>query len=322
VNEKRRNKAVGDAAKAGQGTLEALMDLYGQKDGAALTSWPASRKRVEVVFARLLKKPVADLKALDFQLEADNYSSKNSAAFAVRTIRPVLKWASVSSRAYLKPEVALIQQPAHSKARQRVLGREELARLLPVLKASARPHAALFQFLLLTLARRDEAARARWRDVDMVAGLWTIPDAKNTKPGTVRPLHVVPLSRQAMALLASVRPESVAPDALVFATGTGTALGQWDRETKRLMEASETEGWHRHDLRRTGAIMLGEIGVLPDIIEAALNHVTIHSIQHGIYNQSRYRPEVADALQRLADVLDGIEAGGAKIIPLNRPAAP
>ncbi len=67
-----------------------------------------------------------------------------------------------------------------------------------------------------------------------------------------------------------------------------------------------------------GATMLGEMGEMPDIIEAALNHTSIHSPLAATYNRSRYRPQVAMALQRLADALDGIEQGGAEILPLMR----
>src|ERR1700679_2199710 len=74
--------------------------------------------------------------------------------------------------------------------------------------------------------------------------------------------------------------------------------------------------WHRHDLRRTGATLLGEMGELPDIIEAALNHVSIRSPLAATYIRSRYRPQVAAALQRLADALDGIEAGAAQVVQL------
>ena len=108
-----------------------------------------------------------------------------------------------------------------------------------------------------------------------------------------------------------------AADELVFRTFAGGPISNWDRETKALQEASGTEGWTRHDLRRTGATMLGEMGELPDIIEAALNHVSIHSPLAATYNRSRYRPQVAMALQRLADALDGIEAGAAKVVPLH-----
>jgi hypothetical protein len=54
--------------------------------------------------------------------------------------------------------------------------------------------------------------------------------------------------------------------------------------------------------------MLGDMGVQPDIIEAALNHVTIRSPLAATYNRSRYRPQVAVALQRLADALDSVAA--------------
>jgi integrase len=174
----------------------------------------------------------------------------------------------------------------------------------------ARAHCAVLRFILLTLARREEAAGACWREIDLTAGTWTVPveRTKNAEP------HTVPLSRQAISLLRNLGPG--AADELVFPTLTGTPLGNWDRETKVLQVASGTSGWTRHDLRRTGATMLGEMGELPDIIEAALNHVSIRSPLAATYNRSRYRPQVAAALQRLADALDGIEAGSGEVVPL------
>jgi integrase len=175
--------------------------------------------------------------------------------------------------------------------------------------------------MLLTLARRQEAAQARWRDVNLDAGVWTIPETKNGET------HVVPLSRQALDLLRSRLPKDDAgnperpdPDAPVFATSKGAPLGDWDRETKVIQRASNTGHWTRHDLRRTGATMLGEMGELPDIIEAALNHVSIRSPLAATYNRSRYRPQVAAALQRLADALDGIEVGAATVVRLHADA--
>jgi integrase len=173
----------------------------------------------------------------------------------------------------------------------------------------AKAHAAALCFMLLTLARREEVAGACWREIDLTACAWTIPGGrtKNAEP------HTVPLSRQAVALLRTLEPS--AGDELVFCTFKGDPIGNWDRETKALQAATGTKGWTRHDLRRTGATMLGEMGELPDIIEAALNHVSIRSPLAATYNRSRYRPQVAAALQRLADALDGIEAGAAKVIP-------
>ena len=96
----------------------------------------------------------------------------------------------------------MIVPPATAGRRKRVLTRDELAALLPVLRASSRPHAAALRFMLLTLTRRQETVLARWRSVDMQARTWTITETKNGEP------HIVPLSRQAMDLLRSRLPQT------------------------------------------------------------------------------------------------------------------
>jgi integrase len=312
--ERKRDRAIGAAARAGEGTLKAMLVLYEEKRGSKLKSWSHSRKRVDLVFSSLMDRPVATLTTADFQMAADSYKSSNSAAFAVRTIRPALKWCAAPGRNYVKAELALLSQPESVKPRKRVLSRDELTRVLPALKKSDRPHARCIRLLMLTLTRLNEAAGARWGDFDLEAMTWSVRETKNDQP------HTVPLSRQALALLEDIKPKEVARDTLVFATAAGTLLGNWDRETKAIHEVSKTSLWHRHDLRRTGATMLGEMGELPDIIEAALNHTSIRSPLAATYNRSRYRPQVATALQRLADALDSIEAGGGEIVPIARPA--
>ena len=58
------------------------------------------------------------------------------------------------------------------------------------------------------------------------------------------------------------------------------------------------------------------MGVEPHVIEAALNHAAIHSRLAATYNQARYLPAVREALQRLADRLDAVMAGGAPAVAL------
>jgi hypothetical protein len=81
-----------------------------------------------------------------------------------------------------------------------------------------------------------------------------------------------------------------------------------------MQKLSGTTGWTRHDLRRTGATMLGEMGELPDIIEAALNHVSI-PLAAGRDVQPQPLPAAGGcgAATGLADALDGIESGAAKV---------
>ncbi len=82
ILERKRDRAIGVAAKAGEGTLEALINLYEAKQGCTLKSWPHSRKRVDRVFASLMDQHAATLTRADFQIAADSYPSSNSAAFA------------------------------------------------------------------------------------------------------------------------------------------------------------------------------------------------------------------------------------------------
>jgi integrase len=305
VAERRRLRAVGRDAKEGIGTLAALLELYGRGPGAALKSWGDARRRIRTVFAPHLGRPLAALGAAELQATADAYPARQSAAAAVRYIRPVLRWGA--SRGHLAgAAAAAVEPPATVKRRERVLGREELEALLPALAAGGEdPYRRALLFMLLTLARREEVATTRRRDLDLGAAEWRIADTKNGRG------HRVPLSRQAVELLRAAGPEG--PDMLVFRTpasrGGDGRLVNWDRETKRLMEETGTAGWTRHDLRRTGATLLGEMGVEPHVIEAALNHAAIHSRLAATYNRARYLPAVREALQALADRLDRIAIG-------------
>ncbi len=308
IEERRQiRKRAADAA-VGVGTLAALLDTY-TKQRPAPRSFPECRRRIESVFANFLGKPLSSLQRKALQQTADAWPSAQSAAAAIRCLRPVLNWAAI--RELCSADLAALRPPVTARARARVLTADELSSLLPVLGASTRPYAAALHFMLLTLARREEVGAARWRDVrlDGAKPTWRIPTTKN---GTE---HQVPLPRQAVSLLRSRGPG--APDSLVFATETSGRLVNWDRETKAIQTASSTTGWQRHDLRRTGATLLGELGIVPAITEAALNHAAIHSRFAATYNKSTYRPQVAEALQRLADHLDALEHGGAEIIPLH-----
>jgi integrase len=281
-----KRRAAADA-KAGINTLASLIDLYGARVGHELKSWAECDRRIRHVFAPFMKRALASLTAPDLQMHADAYPAKQSAAAAVRYLRPVLKWAAAPGRGYLPMATTLITPPATVKKRDRVLSRAELAAILPVLQAGASTYRTAMLFMLLTLARREEVCSARWRDVDLNAAEWRIPQ---TKSGNA---HRVPLSPQAMDVLLRMKraaqqaaeeqigertsADAPPPDALIFPSEQGNALANWDRATKRVWSESGTAGWQRHDLRRTGATLLGELGVEPHIIEAALNHAALHS---------------------------------------------
>ncbi len=164
------------------------------------------------------------------------------------------------------------------------------------------------------LARRSEVANARWLDLDFDAKQSRLPEIKNGQE------PIIPLSNQAIALLRTRMPEKPDPDALVLISadeGDGTTpLDNRDRATKTFVGNSKASGRTRHDLRRTGATMMGQATARH---QAALNHVHVADPVDTIYNAARYRPQVAGALQRLADRLDIIGQGGATVHTTNIP---
>jgi integrase len=309
IAERRRERARSPTGGGAEiATLSTLLDLYGEKVGGRKRTWEEARGRIEKVFKSFAGRPLADLNRNEIQIAADNYAAVMSASAAVRYLRPILKWGT--QRGYVNEGLAQLHPPAPVKRRTRVLSDRELGLIVPVIRSSRRPAWRAMYFMLLTLARREEVAKARWQDIDWQSRTWTISETKNDQP------HFVPLSSQAIAFLSQIDGVNLLASALIFSTTSGAALSNWDRETKALQRTTQTDGWHRHDLRRTSATALGNLGVLPDIVEASLNHAAIRSTLASTYNRARYRPQVRDALQRLADYLDAIcEGGTQKILP-------
>lgn len=321
IAEARRTRAIAKDAKEGVGTLRALLDLYGGPvrrplpgdpepkikaigPGTRLKAWADARKRIEHVMKAHLDKPIATLKADALQFAADAHPSPQSAAAGVRYLRPILKWAA--SRGYCPREAALIEPPAKVKQRTRVLSRDELKAILAACDGSDDAFRRGVLLLLWTACRRSEVFGGCWGDVNLTSGTWAFPVTKNGQP------HTVPLPRQARAFLEAIKPEGVQPDVLVI----GKRIANADRDLKRLHADSHTAGWSLHDLRRTVATTAGELGCAPHVIEMLLNHGVAHSAIAAIYNKHRYGAEVADALQLVADLLDGIRTDGAEVVAL------
>lgn len=158
------------------------------------------------------------------------------------------------------------------------------------------------------VSRRRYALAALDRWGELKGDVWTISGAR-TKNGKAR---AIPLPRQALAALG---PRG-ADNALVFPSKRGHQLNNWDRETKKLQAASGTAGWTRHDVRRTGATILGDLGLAPHIIKVVLGHASAAEGVTAVYARSRYEREHREALQRLADEIDCIVGVGEKVVQL------
>src|SRR5262249_3244747 len=226
-----------------------------------------NKQLVRAVYAKTLGKPAIDVDNAELQLIADGWRSTATASLAVRLLRPCLKWAV--KRGLARQGVADLEQPGRVGKRERVLTREELMAIWPHLRGS---HGNVIRWLLLTGCRLNEAAGMTWAEIE--GHTWTIPAARSKNAR----MRTMPLPNPAVDLLRNIRSKidgQPDPMTLVFPSPRGGLLSNWDREPKRLHVLSGPGGWHRHDLRRTVATMLGDLGFAPHVVSVVLGHAHI-----------------------------------------------
>jgi integrase len=219
--------------------------------------------------------------------------------------------------------------PGPPKARDRVLEPDEVRWLWRACDQVGFPFGPLCKTLLLTGARREEVRGLTRGELSDDGALWTIPGSR-TKNHLAHAVPLPPLVREIIA--AAPRIENAA--GLVFTTGTG-AVGGFSKYKRRLdaamlAAAREERGkdatvapWVLHDLRRTCATGMANLGVAPHIIEAALNHVSgARAGVAGTYNRAAYAEEKRVALERWAAHVHGLISGrSANVVALPRKGA-
>ena len=183
-------------------------------------------------------------------------------------------------------------------SRDRVLTPDELRTLWRSLGYDR--FSEIVRLLLLTGQRRNEIGKLQWSEVDLARKLIMLPPER-VKNGRA---HDVPLSAQALAILARLPRRN--SSGFIFAD---RGFNDWDRAKQELDQRLGFTDWRLHDIRRTCATMMAEIGVLPHIVEAVLNHQSGHKAGvAGTYNRARYEGEMRSALRRWADHLDRVVA--------------
>jgi integrase len=182
-------------------------------------------------------------------------------------------------------------------SRERVLTSDELRQLWHGLGDDR--FSDIVRLLLLTGQRRNEIGHLQWSEIDFARKLIVLPPER-VKNGRQ---HEIPLSRQALPVVERQHRRNSSP--FLFSDKRG--FNNWDDAKATLDERLHMAEWHIHDLRRTCATGMAELGVQPHIIEAVLNHVSGHKGGvAGIYNRASYSEPMRDALQRWADHIDRI----------------
>jgi integrase len=185
-----------------------------------------------------------------------------------------------------------------SGSRERVLSPEELRKLWRALGDD--DFSNVVRLLLLTGQRRNEIGKLAWSEIDLARKMIVLGPArtKNSRQ------HELPLSAQAVAIIEGL-PRRNSSEFLFAKRG----FTNWDLAKQELDGRAGIAPWRLHDLRRTMATGLGELGILPHVIEQALNHVSgAKAGVAGVYNRSKLIDSVREGLQRWADHVDAITA--------------
>jgi integrase len=188
------------------------------------------------------------------------------------------------------------------RSRDRVLSPAELDTIYSVADDGTE-FGDIIRLLILTAARRSEIGGLRWDEIDWDTGEITIA-AERTKNSIA---HVIPMSNAVMQILkARYDDENRGDRQFVFGL-RDSGFGGWSKAKTELdKRLSAVADFHLHDLRRTAATRMADIGIHPHHIEAVLNHISGHKGGvAGVYNRSSYASEKRIALNKWADVVLG-----------------
>src|SRR5262249_31475572 len=132
----------------------------------------------------------------------EDANGTRTADMVLAVLRRVFNWHASRSNTFSSPIVKGMAR-AESKARSRVLSDDELRAVWKAAE-TAGTFGALGRFLLLTGARRSEAAALPWSELS--GNQWTLPPARNKAMARSKaPVDLVrPLSGAAMAVLAGL----------------------------------------------------------------------------------------------------------------------
>ena len=155
--------------------------------------------------------------------------------------------------------------------------------------------------LLLTFVRTTELRAAVWQEINFDTAEWRIP-AERMK---MRDPHIVPLSKQAVAILMELQKHSGNREHL-FPNQNKPSIFMSENT---MLFALYRMGYHSkatgHGFRSTASTILNENGFTPDVIERQLAHMERDKVR-AAYNHAQYLPERRKMMQWWADYLDKV----------------
>jgi len=317
------------AAKAATPTLGELVPKYLEVRAAGDDHMkqlrPSSARMVrhylEVTWRPLHKRPIdqiirAEIKAvLDDVARQTGKSTADSARTALSTL---FAWAVYSGRLEQNPVVGLKSYNGNTR-RKRVLSEAELAQVYQA-SCDGGDYGRILRLLILTGCRRQEIGSLSWPKVDLERRLVELP-GERVKNNTD---HLLPMSEPALAIIEDTPQRRREEGCYIFGqdrsaegfNGWTLSKAALDKRITKARGGKPQAAWRLHDIRRSVATHLAELGIAqPHIIEAILNHQSGHkSGIAGTYNRATYLQEKHDALERWgAHVLELVAGRGRSV---------
>ncbi|AEG00122.1 tyrosine-type recombinase/integrase [Methylomonas methanica] len=215
--------------------------------------------------------------------------------------------------------------------RDRVLSQDEIKLLNEQLPAAGLMHStqAAIWIMLSTLCRVGELSKAQWKHIDFDAKTFFIPveNSKNDKAHTV---YLSDFALNQFRFLHSFRqseiwlfPNTKDTDHVCEKSITKQIDGRQNSTVysnrSKANQALVLPGgkWTPHDLRRTGATMMGNLGIHGDVIEKCLNHTQENKLKR-VYQHQELKAEQADAWRILGERLTLLTGDNKNVIPIKR----
>jgi integrase len=231
------------------------------------------------------------------------------AARARTTLSSFFAWGLGQGLCEINPVVGT-NAPENSRPRERVLSDAELVRIWQA--CGDDDFGRVVRLCVCLGARRSEIGGIAWSELRNLEGpqpYWELPAARSKN----RKAHRLPLLPMALAIITAM-PRMVTRDQL-FGLHAAEGFSAWGKAKRALDARCEVSDWTLHDIRRSVATRMADLGVQPHIIEQVLNHQSGHKAgPAGIYNRSSYEREVKAALALWHDHLRSIVEGGKRKI--------
>ena len=325
----REAERLADAGLPAVNSFEAVArEWIGTVHTGKVSDGHAERTRIRLeqdVFPWLGRRQLGDIKAPEL-LECLRRVEARGAIETAHRIKQacgqVFRFAIATGRCERDPAADLREAltPVQAKHHAAITDPKRVGELLRAIQ-SYKGHPVTRTALVLApllFQRPGELRHAEWMQIDFEAATWTIPSEymKRTKQAKANgPAHLVPLSRQAVAILAELQP----------LTGSGRYVFPSLRTSARPMSdaavlaALRRMGFPKdemtgHGFRAMARTMLAErLGVDESVIEAQLAHNVRDSLGRA-YNRTEFLDQRRAMMQTWADYLDRLRKG-ADVVP-------